>query len=234
MGGIRPGMARSLPAGLTGLVAVAVLAGAATGLAQSGRNLERPGHWTARYDDAGAAERRFVVMRPGWHIFAGPGGLLWDSGRFASGSYCVSSTVYLFPEGDPDQSGSTRLDSTYGLFLGGRDLDGETAAYVSFVIGNDRRFRVASHGGSDTAELVPWTDHEAIAAFDETTTGGPVENVLAIDVREDAVIFYVNDAVVAELPRDGLPLDGVIGLRAGAGLSLHVTEIRIGPNRRTG
>ena len=234
MGGIRPGMARSLPAGLTGLVAVAVLAGAATGLAQSGRNLERPGHWTARYDDAGAAERRFVVMRPGWHIFAGPGGLLWDSGRFASGSYRVSSTVYLFPEGDPDQSGSTRLDSTYGLFLGGRDLDGETVAYVSFVIGNDRRFRVASHGGSDTAELVPWTDHEAIAAFDETTTGGPVENVLAIDVREDAVIFYVNDAVVAELPRDGLPLDGVIGLRAGAGLSLHVTEIRIGPNRRTG
>ena len=217
-----------------GLV-VAVLAGAAApGAAQSGRNLERPGHWAVRYDDGNATPRRFVVMRPGWHIFAGPGGLLWDSGRFASGSYGVSSTVYLFPEGDPDQSGSTRLDSSYGLFLAGRDLDGETAAYVSFVIGNDRRFRVASHGGSDTAELVPWTDHEAIAAFDETTTGGPVENVLAIDVRDDAVIFYVNDAVVAQLPRDGLPLDGVIGLRAGAGLSLHVTEIEIGPNRRTG
>lgn len=235
MDDIRHGKARRAPAGLVVMISIALAAGAEV-LAQSGRNLERPGHWTARYDDgAGTAERRFVVMRPGWHIFAGPGGLLWDSGRFASGSYSVSSTVYLFPEGDPDQSGSTRLDSAYGLFLGGRDLDGGTAAYVSFVIGNDRRFRVASHhGGSDTAELVPWTDHEAIAAFDETTTGGPVENVLAIDVRDDAVIFYVNDAVVAQLPRDGLPLDGIIGLRAGAGLSLHVTEIEIGPNRRTG
>ena len=170
-------------------------------------------------------------MRPGWHIFAGPGGLLWDGGRFASGSYGVSSTVYLFPEGDPDQSGSTRLDSAYGLFLGGRDLDGETPAYLSFLIGNDRRFRVAGHTGGDTTEFVSWTTHEAIATLGETA-GGPAENVLAADIRDDAVNFYVNDTLVSELPRDGLPLDGVIGLRAGAGLSLHVTEIAIGPNRR--
>ena len=48
-----------------------------------------------------AAERNFVVMRPGWHVYAGPGGLLWDPGRFASGNYAVKSTIYLFPEGDP-------------------------------------------------------------------------------------------------------------------------------------
>ncbi len=233
MGDTRLRTAGRAPAGLTGLVAVAVLAGAAApGTAQSGRNLERPGHWEVRYDDGTvAAERRFVVMRPGWHIFAGPGGLLWDSGRFASGSYGVSSTVYLFPEGDPDQSGSTRLDSAYGLFLGGRDLDGETPAYLSFLIGNDRRFRVAGHAGGDTTEFVPWTTHEAIATLGETA-GGPAENVLAVDIRDDAVNFYVNDALVSELARDGLPLDGVIGLRAGVGLSLHVTEIAIGPNRR--
>ena len=85
---------------------VAAAAGAvvAATAAQSGRNLERPGHWKVRYDDgAGAAERRFVVMRPGWHIFAGSGGLLWDPGSFASGSYGVSSTIYLFPQGDPGQ-----------------------------------------------------------------------------------------------------------------------------------
>ena len=222
------------PARLAVLISVVVVTGAA-GLAQSGRNLERPGHWTVRYDDGpDAGERRFVVMRPGWHIFAGPGGLLWDSGRFASGSYSVSSTVFLFPEGDPDQSGSSRLDSPYGLFLGGRDLDGEAPAYLSFLIGNDQRFRIAGRAGGDTAELVPWTTHGAIAALDEATRGGPTENVLAVDVRDDAVIFHVNDAMVAELPRDGLPLDGVVGLHAGAGLSLHVTEIAIGPNRRTG
>ena len=70
------------------LVLAGFLAGAAAAVAaQSGRNLERPGHWKVRHDDAaGAVERRFVVMRPGWHVFAGPGGLLWDPGSFASGT----------------------------------------------------------------------------------------------------------------------------------------------------
>ena len=53
-----------------------------------------------------------------------------------------------------------------------------------------------------------------------------------MDVRGDRVVFYVNDAEVAELAAEQLPLDGAIGLRAGAGLSLHSPEIDIGPNRR--
>lgn len=219
---------------VTAGVVTAAMAVAAAVAAQSGRNLERPGHWKVRYHDAaGAEERRFVVMRPGWHIFAGPGGLLWDPGSFASASYGVSSTIYLFPEGDPTQSGSTRVDSPYGMFLAGRDLEGEAPAYVSFQLRNDGRFRVARHAGGRTEDLVPWTGHESVAALG-ATAAGPVENVLAVDVRDDAAVFYVNDARVAELPREGLPLDGVIGLRAGAGLSLHVTGIAIGPNRRDG
>ena len=79
------------------LMAVLVLILFATPLAaQSGHNLERPDHWKARYDDGTSApERRFVVMRPGWHVFAGPGGLFWDPGSFASGAFAVSSTIFL-------------------------------------------------------------------------------------------------------------------------------------------
>lgn len=223
---------------------------------QSGHNLERPGQWRVLYDDTDAVEeRRFVVMRPGWHVFAGAGGLFWDPGSFASGGYSVSSTIYLFPEGDPAQSGSTRLDSPYGLFLAGRGLDGEgevdgaghehgeldwhghghgeegAAAFVSFQIDNAGRFRIASHFGDSTREVAPWTASDAVAMLGEDATG-PVENVLAVDVRADESVFYVNDTRVAAMPAEGLPLDGVIGLRAGAGLSLHLTEIAIGPNRR--
>lgn len=227
--------------------------------AQSGRNLERPGHWKALYDDAESAEeRRFVVMRPGWHVFAGAGGLFWDPGSFASGGYSVSSTIYLFPEGDPAQSGSARLDTPYGLFLAGRDLDGEgesegdghghgegdlhghlhgegdgerRAAFVSFEIDNAGRFRIASHFGEQVRTLTPWTESEAVATLGPDAEG-PVENVLAVDVRADESLFQVNGTRVAAMPSEGLPLNGVIGLRAGAGLSLHLTEIAIGPNRR--
>lgn len=240
-------------------VVVAFVAMTGVVFAQSGHNLERPRSWKARYDDPDAAgDRRFVVMRPGWHVFAGAGGLFWDPGSFASGGYSVSSTIYLFPEGDPAQSGSTRLDSPYGLFLAGRGLDGDrevggeghehdeldlhghahgeadeegAAAFVSFQIDNAGRFRIASHYGDSVREVAPWTVSEAVVTLGEDATG-PVENVLAVDVRAGESVFYVNDTRVAAMPAEGLPLDGVIGLRAGAGLSLHLTEIAIGPNRR--
>ena len=42
---------------------------ATSAAAQSGQNLERPGHWKTRYDDGAAVtDRRFVVMRPGVEI----------------------------------------------------------------------------------------------------------------------------------------------------------------------
>ena len=219
---------------LTG-VAIAVLSlvnASRLATAQSGHNLERPAHWKVRYDDAQTTEeRRFVVMRPGWHVFAGPGGVFWDPGSFASGNYSVSTTIYLFPEGDPEQSGSARLDSPFGLFLAGRDLEGEAPVFVSFQIDSAGRFRVAEHSGGGIRDLAPWTEHEGIATLAEDAAG-PVENVLAVDARADEVVFLVNGDRMAALPAERLPLDGVIGIRAGAGLSLHVTEIEIGPNRR--
>ena len=213
-------------------VQIVLIATNVVGFAQSGHNLERPAHWKVRYDDAQTTEeRRFVVMRPGWHVFAGPGGVFWDPGSFASGNYSVSSTIYLFPEGDPEQSGSARLDAPFGLFLAGSGLEGDAPVFVSFQIDSARRFRVAEHSGGGARDLTPWTEHEGIATLGEDATG-PVENVLAVDVRPDEVVFLVNDDRVAALPAERLPLDGVIGIRAGAGLSLHVTEIEIGPNRR--
>ena len=213
-------------------VAIAAMAAPATMSAQSGHNLERPEHWKVRYDgSAEAVERNFVVMRPGWHVYAGPGGLLWDPGRFASGNYAVKSTIYLFPEGDPERSGSTRLDSPFGLFLGGSDLEGEAPEYVSFQIDNAGRFRIARHVGDEIREVSPWTGNDAVAVLNESATS-LAENVLEVDVRGEQTIFYIGGELVAELPSEDLDLDGALGVRAGEGLSLHITEIAIGPNRR--
>ncbi|MYA07182.1 MAG: hypothetical protein F4060_08350 [Holophagales bacterium] len=200
--------------------------------AQSGHNLERPEHWKVRYDGSDeAAERNFVVMRPGWHVYAGPGSLLWDPGRFASGNYAVKSTIYLFPKGDPERSGSTRVDTPFGLFLGGRDLEGDKPTYVSFLIDNTGRFHIARHTGDDIEEFVPWTTHDALTVLDDPATS-PAENVLEVDIRGEQTFFHIGGEVVAQLPSDELDLNGLIGLSAGDGLSLHITEIEIGPNRR--
>ena len=213
-------------------IAAAAMAAPAIASAQSGHNLERPEHWKVRYDGSNeAGERNFVVMRPGWHVYAGPGGLLWDPGSFASGNYAVKSTIYLFPEGDPERSGSTRVDTPFGLFLGGRDLEGKAPAYVSFQIDNAGRFRIARHTGDEVQNLVPWTGSDAVAVLADPATS-PAENVLEVDVRGEQTTFYIGGEPVAELPSADLSLEGLIGLSAGEGLSLHITEIAIGQNRR--
>ena len=215
-------------------VAIAAMAAPATMSAQSGHNLERPEQWKVRYDGSDeAAERNFVVMRPGWHVYAGPGGLLWDPGRFASGNYSVKSTIYLFPKGDPERSGSTRIDSPFGLFLGGQDLEGDAPTYVSFLIDNAGRFRITRHTGAEVQDLAPWTAHDGISVLAEAATS-PAEYVLEVDVRGEQTIFLIDGGSVAEVPGSELPVEGIVGLRTGEGLSLHITEIAIGPNRRDG
>ncbi|MXW00971.1 MAG: hypothetical protein F4X59_15185 [Holophagales bacterium] len=217
---------------LTAGIVAAILVAPVAVSAQSGHNLERPEHWKVRYDGSDeATERNFVVMRPGWHVYAGSGSLLWDPGRFASGNYAVKSTIYLFPKGDPERSGSTRVDSPFGLFLGGRDLEGDKPTYVSFQIDNAGRFRIARHTGDEMQELAPWTAHDGVSVLDAAATS-PAENVLEVDVRGQQTFFYIGGEVVTELPSKDLSPAGVVGLSAGEGLSLHITEIAIGPNRR--
>ena len=208
-----------------GMVAVALATTATASLAQSGRNMEPPPHWRVLHPDRNeVVERGFVVMRPGWHIFAGPVALLSDPGSFASGNFSVSAKMFLFP--------TPELGTPYGVFLGGSQFDGDSSMYVSFQIRNDRRFRVAHHTGDQIHELVPWTEHADIVSLEPT--GGPAENRIAVDVQDGVVSFFINDAVVAELSDSGLTTDGAIGIAVGGDLSLHVTELRIGPNQPVG
>ncbi len=218
---------RRAPTILVALTAVLSTATPATP-AQSGHNSERPPHWETRADGyAMAVERGFVVMRPGWHVHPGAAGLIWDPASFATGNYSITSTVFLFA---PSDDGANAVDTAYGVFFGGQDLDGQ-ASYASFQIRNDGRFRVAEHTPDGVRATVPWTEHAGIVRLAEPPEG-TAKNVLAIDAKDEIVAFYVNDEKVAEVPRTKVSVGGTIGLRAGAELSLHITEITVGPNRR--
>jgi hypothetical protein len=57
------------------------------------------------------------------------------------------------------------------------------------------------------------------------TSSGDVKNVLRVEAEAAAVTFLVNGQKVAEVPRDGGRFDGVVGLRVGENLNLHVTNL---------
>ena len=156
---------------------------------------------------------RFVQMAPGWHITTRPGALMYDPSIHAAGHYVLESVQILFP-------GSTQ--SGYGLFFGGRDLEGPGAHYIVFLVRRDGHIAVERRQDSTATMLVPWTPAPSLEQATGTNTA---RNVLRIAVRPDSVLFAVNAVPVAAYPRTGEGLDGFFGFRTGPDLNLHVTTL---------
>lgn len=156
---------------------------------------------------------RFVQMAPGWHITTGAGALMYDPSIQAVGNYVIESVHILFP-------GTTQ--SGYGLFFGGRDLDGPGAHYVAFLARRDGHITVEVHRDSTMTTLVPWTRARSV---EQVAGDNTARNVLRIAVRPDSVLFAVNAVPVAAYARTGDTLNGFFGFRTGPDLNLHVTTL---------
>ena len=190
------------------------------------QDLARPEGWQARFDEAGATEAdmdMWVTMPPGWHVTTGPAGIFWNPALTASGSFRAEMEVFLFDPG-------TRREA-FGLFLGGVDLTGPGQAYTYFVIRNGGEFLVKSRRGDETPTLVEWTAHPDILSYADRGEDASVRNVLTVLAGPDEIRFLVNGTQVAELPRNGLALDGIVGLRVNHALNLHVSRLEVTPAR---
>jgi len=102
------------------------------------QTLQAPDGWIARPE-------RFVEMPPGFHITAGRGVILYNPAATARGEFRVESEGFLF-----DPLGS---DGTYGLFLGGRELDSDAQRYIAFEIGPDGNFSVRRQADFESIRL---------------------------------------------------------------------------------
>lgn len=166
-------------------------------------------------DSTGDALWRFAQMPPGWHVTTRPAAAMFDPTRQSSGNYVVESTQILFP--GTSQAG-------YGIFFGGRGLEGGNAAtgsYVAFLARRDGQFSVERRAGGSATTIVPWTAHAAVKRqLGEETAS----NVLRAAVHVDSVRFSINGERVGAIARDDVP-DGHFGFRIGADLNLHITTL---------
>ncbi len=157
-----------------------------------------------------------VRMPPGWHMTtpASAGAILYDPGHRAEGRFAIESEIFLFP--GTSQSG-------YGLFVGGRDLDGATPSYVALLIRRDGAMALEQVSRSSRTMLVPWTRSDAVRPHpggDDTS-----RNVIRLAVERDSVLLESNATRVAAIARGDLPLDGTFGFRVGADVNLHVSTL---------
>jgi hypothetical protein len=156
------------------------------------------------------------VMPPGWHITTTAGGLWWDTTWAGHGSYAVEMEVFLFPE---------PASSDYGIFIGGRTLGSPGMAYQSFQVSPAGAFDVESRSGGEMKNHLAGEVHAAVVKQGATS---PVKNVLRVEVRPAAVGFSVNGTELYRGPGSGA-VDGVAGLRLGAGINLHVSRFTVQP-----
>jgi hypothetical protein len=155
----------------------------------------------------------FGTMAPGWHITTQPGVTVFEPTYTSKGRFSLESEIFVFP----GQSAEG-----FGIFAGGRDLE-SSGSYVAFLIRRD---------GSAAIEIVDqgkrtlhksWAKSTAINPGN--TSGDAIKNALRIDAEASKISFSVNGTHVDEIPREGTQFDGIVGLRIGADLNLHVTNL---------
>lgn len=206
-------------------LALAALTGAlASGLSAQEAEFTRPAGWHMRADRPGTdlSEVYFVAMAPGWHITTDHSLTLWHPDHSASGTFRAEMEVYLFdPQGRREG---------FGMFLGGADLEGDAQRYLYFLLREGGEFTIKERRGEEAPTLVPWTHTGAMISFESRPEGETTAlNLIAVEVGAEHVRFLVNGTEVAELPRDELLLEGIVGMRVNHRLNLHVGRLEVAP-----
>lgn len=177
------------------------------------QTLSQPDGWEVRAE-------RFVAMPPGFHITTSPSVLLYHPEARAEGVFAVATDGFMFRGDSPN---------AYGLFVGGRDLADDEAAWISFEIALDgtwvvrRREYRGQEQGFAVVDLAGPAPGPIVVPGEEQTA----RNAIAIVAGSDQVEFRINDETVAALPRAELDVHGVTGFRVGAGLNLHLVSLTV-------
>lgn len=190
----------------------------------SAQDFQRPAEWMTRFDHDDMSEadlEMFAEMPPGWHVTSGPAGIYWTAANEITGDFRMEMEVFQF---DPDGR-----REAFGLFLGGKNLQGPDQEYTYFLLRDGGQFLIKRREGTETPTRTPWTGHDAIKSYADRGDGASVKNVLVVEARSDEIRFFVNGAEVARLPREDVNVDGVFGFRVNHALNLHISRLEATP-----
>lgn len=176
-----------------------------------------PAGWMARVDgNAPLTKVKFETMAPGWHVTLGPAAVFYRPADTTSGNAHIVGVFNLFP-------GATHPES-FGLIIGGTDLQGPDQAYTYFLIRGDGKFMIKRRKGEATTKVVDWTANPAVVAAD---SAGNSKNELTILIKDGKVSFMANSKEVYSGAAADLDTKGVVGMRINHNLSIHVSQLAV-------
>ena len=203
------------------LIAVAaVLAIPAAVHVQSGFKVRIDGQSASAVE--GNATLKFSPMGKGFHLSGGPGAIIWNPANTVKGIYAVRGTFTT------TKPGAAITD--YGLFFGGRDLEG-TPDYVYFTIAQDGAFTVRHRLGTEIHEI----DKSLHFMIKKPDASGKSTNTLEVQIAPTAVSYLINGAVVHATPTrpgtnsytEGEKVNGAAGIRIDNPIELQVDAFEV-------
>lgn len=173
-----------------------------------------PAGWAVR-TDRGTPDQEKVTEAGGvLHFVMGPAATFYNAAWIKSGDYKYSARV--------TQVKAPSHPTSYGIMVGGKDLQAPNQTYTYFLVRGGGEYFISNREGATTATQVNWTPHAAIA---KQGADGKQQNVLGVQVAGADVIFSVNGTEVKRLPKAGLHVDGIVGVRIGHNFDVDVDQI---------
>lgn len=154
-----------------------------------------------------------------WEVVTGPHHIAYQPQDSASGNYTVTATI--------DQLESPAHPESFGIFIGGQNLDGADQRYGYFMVRGTGDYLIKTREGDGTSNVVNWTASPAVPRADAS---GKASYNLSVEVGQDSVRFGVNGTPVASVARSAVPTDGIAGIRIGHNLHVATTPVTISRN----
>lgn len=161
-------------------------------------------------------EFRLVEDDDGIRIRTGPAGIAYrPDDTILSGDLHVRATFHQY-------DAPLGYREAYGIFVGGRDLDGAELEYTYLLVRPTGDFLVKRRVGEVTDVLADWTPHPAVQTVDRE--GDEPRNTLSIDVFDGETHFVVNGDVVYTESASRVRPYGVAGVRINHRLDVRVDD----------
>lgn len=159
---------------------------------------------------------KYAVSGSGWDVTTGPAHILYKRSDSASGAYTVSSTI--------DQLAGPAHPEAYGVFVGGKNLDGAGQQYLYFLARGTGEIMAKIREGDKTRNVLAWQKQPAVPVANASGQGS---YRLGIQVAGDSVRFLVNGQPAAAVASAGLPTSGVYGIRINHNLHVRATPATV-------
>lgn len=166
-----------------------------------------PGGYLVRVDSGRSDPGRFVLDEdaPGIHIMTGPGGIAWrPADSIPAGDFRIEATLTV-------RDAPVGYREGFGIFVGGRHLDGPDQEYTGLIVRPNGDFMVRRRHGATTQPLVAWTPHASVQRV--LQPGDAPVDTLAVEVSGGEVRFLVNGAVVHRVSPAEIQPYGSAGVR---------------------